>query len=64
MKSERVGIEEMGQLTGKDAGSEVEMQKTLVLWKVLHKYKGPRIMLSLDINGEKDRQREKREFVC
>lgn len=42
----------MGQLTGKDAGSEVEMQKTLVLWEVLQEYKGPGITLSLDINGQ------------
>lgn len=41
----------MGQLTEKDAGTRVEMQKTLFLWEVLQEYKSPGIMLSLDING-------------
>lgn len=40
----------MGQLTEKDAGTRVEMQKTLFLWE-LQEYKSPGIMLSLDING-------------
>lgn len=48
--SGRVGGEEIGQLTGKDEGSEVEMQKALVLWEVLQEYKGPRTMLSSDTN--------------
>lgn len=48
--SGRVAGEDMGQLTGKDEGSEVEMQKALVLWELLQEYKGPRIMLSLDTN--------------
>lgn len=42
----------MEQLTGKDAGSEVEMQKMLVLWEVVQEYQRPGIMLNLDINGQ------------
>jgi len=43
-KSARVGGEEIGQLTGKDTGSEVKTQKTLVLREVLQECKGPRII--------------------